>query len=180
MVIDEIKIFLDARYRIVFKEKDKLDSLVVNHHKKTTLTKWLYYNEHNTVGRHFTYLNFPSQFVWYADGKYRHHRRMRNKSSVRRLTYVHPASGNLFYQRMLLCHQKGCQGFPGIRTVNDIVYPTCRTACKALGLLQDDQDCEIPLEEAVLTATRAELRALFAHILAFCEVSDPKRLWQRT
>ncbi|GJU81562.1 DNA helicase, partial [Tanacetum coccineum] len=180
VVIDEIKNFLDARYvspheacwrlfefeihyrepavqilavhlqnmqRIVFKEKDKLDSLV---------------------------------FVWYADGKYWRRRRMRNKSSVGRLTYVHPASGDLFYQRMLLCHQKGCQSFPGIRTVNDIVYPTCRTACEALGLLQDDQEWEITLEEAALTATPAELRALLAHILAFCEVSDPKRLWQRT
>ncbi|GJU06645.1 DNA helicase [Tanacetum coccineum] len=174
----------DALYnymqRIVFKEKDKLDSLVVNPHKKTTLTEWLYYNEHNTYGRHLTYLNFPSEFVWYADGKYWRCRRMRNKSSVGRLTYVHPASGDLFYQRMLLCHQKGCQSFPGIRTINDIVYPTCRTACEALGLLQDDQEWEITLEEGALTATPAELRALLAHILAFCEVSDLKRLWQRT
>nr|GEV81274.1 DNA helicase [Tanacetum cinerariifolium] len=50
----------------------------------------------------------------------------------------------------------------------------------ALGLLQDDQDWEITLEEATLTATPTELRALLAYILAFCKVSDPKRLWQRT
>nr|GEY30103.1 DNA helicase [Tanacetum cinerariifolium] len=39
---------------------------------------------------------------------------------------------------------------------------------------------EITLQEAALTATQAELRALLAHILAFGQVSDLKRLWQRT
>ncbi|GJR22043.1 DNA helicase [Tanacetum coccineum] len=167
--------------RVVFKERDKLDSIVVNpYRKKTTLTEWLYYNEHNTYGRHLTYLNFPSEFVWYADGKYWRRRRMRNKSSIGRLIYVHPASGDLFYQRMLLSHQKGCTSFPGIRTINDIVYPTCRAACEALGLLEDDREWETTLKEAVVTATPAELRTLLAHILSFCQVSDPIRLWKHT
>ncbi|GJW60798.1 DNA helicase [Tanacetum coccineum] len=69
---------------------------------------------------------------------------------------------------MLLCHQTGCTSFPGIRTVNNIVYPTCRAACEALGLLQDDREWEVTLQEAALTATPAELRALLAHIFAYC------------
>ncbi|GKE96380.1 hypothetical protein Tco_1581235, partial [Tanacetum coccineum] len=81
---------------------------------------------------------------------------------------------------MLLCHQKGCRSFPGICIVNDIVHPTCRAACEALGLLEDDREWEITLQEVALTATPAELRALLVHILAFFQVSDPKRLWQRT
>ncbi|GKD06430.1 DNA helicase [Tanacetum coccineum] len=114
------------------------------------------------------------------DGKYWRRRRLRNKSSIGRLAYVHPAAGDLFYQRMLLCHQKGCTSFRGIRTVNEVVYPTCRDACEALGLLQDDQEWEITLQEAALTATPEELRTLLAHILAYCKVSNPKRLWERT
>nr|GEU63455.1 DNA helicase [Tanacetum cinerariifolium] len=93
-----------------------------------------------------------------------------------RLAYVHPAAGDLVYKRMLLCHQKGCRIFLGIRTVNDVVYPTCKTACKALGLLKNDQEWEIMLEEAALTATLVELRTLLVHILTFCQVSDPIRL----
>ncbi|GJX23884.1 DNA helicase [Tanacetum coccineum] len=150
VVVDEIKNYLDARYvspheacwrifefeihyqepavqllavhlqnmqRIVFREGDHLDSVVLNSHKKkTTLTEWL------------------------------------TKSSIGRLAYVHPAAGDLFYQRMLLCHQKGCTSFPGILT----------------------------LEEAALTATPAELQALLAYIFVYCEVSDPKKLWERT
>ncbi|GKB18933.1 DNA helicase, partial [Tanacetum coccineum] len=114
-----------------------------------------------------TLLDDAHKFVWYADGKYWRRRRMRNKSSIGRLIYVHPASGDLFYQRMLLSHQKGCTSFPGIRTINDIVYPTCRAACEALGLLEDDREWETTLKEAVVTATPAELRTLLAHILSF-------------
>nr|GEY80828.1 DNA helicase [Tanacetum cinerariifolium] len=171
-----LSVHLQNMQRIIFKDGDHLDSIVVNARKKSTLTEWLHYNEYNTDGRHLTYLNFPSEFVWYADGKYLRRRRRINKSSIGRLTYVHRAAGDLFCLRMLLCHQTCCKSFPGIQTVNDIVYPTCRAACEALGLLEDDQERDITLQEAALTATPTELRTLLAHILTFCQVSDPVRL----
>ncbi|GKA40517.1 DNA helicase [Tanacetum coccineum] len=171
--------FSDAFERIVFRDKDKLDDVIVNTHaKKTTLTEWLRYNEQNTDGRHLTYLNFPNEFVWNSNGKYWSRRRQIHKSSIGRLIYVHPATGDLFYQRMLLCHQKGCRSYPEIRKVNDIVYPTCRAACEALGLLEDDQEWENTMQEAASTATPAELWT-FAHILTFCQVTDPVSLWGR-
>ncbi|GKA47493.1 DNA helicase [Tanacetum coccineum] len=168
-VVQILAVHLQNMQRIVFKETDHLDSLVLNSHKKkTTLTEWLFYNEENTDGRHLTYLNFPSEYVWYPNGKYWRRQQIKTKSSIGRLAYVHPTAGDLFYQRMLLCHQTGCTSFPGIRTVNNIVYPTCRAACEALGLLQDDREWEITLQEAALSATPAELRTLLAHIFAYC------------
>ncbi|GJT88962.1 DNA helicase [Tanacetum coccineum] len=149
-----LSIHLMNMQRVVFRERDRLDSVVLDtHKKKTTLREWLHYNEWNTDSRHLTYLDFPSEFVWYADGKYWRRRRIRTKSSIGRLTYVHPIAGDLFYQRMLLWHQKGCRSFLGIRTVNDVVYLTCRVACEALGLLENDREWEMTLEEAALTAT---------------------------
>ncbi|GKC02226.1 DNA helicase [Tanacetum coccineum] len=53
------------------------------------------------------------------------------------------------------------------------MYPTCRAACEALGLLEDDQEWETTLKEAALTATPAELRTLLVHILSFCQVFWP-------
>nr|GEU78418.1 DNA helicase [Tanacetum cinerariifolium] len=91
-------------------------------------------------------------------GKYWRHRRISTKSSIGRLTYVHHASGDLFYERMLPCHQKGWTSFPGIRTVNDIIHSMCREVCEALGLLENAQELEITLEEAKLTAISVELR----------------------
>ncbi|GJT86156.1 DNA helicase [Tanacetum coccineum] len=149
-----LAVHLQDMQQVVFREGDHHDSVVLNSHKKkSTLTEWLYYNQQNDDGRHLTYLNFLSEYVWYPNEKYWRRRQRRTKSSIGRLANVHPAAGDLFYQRMLLCHQKGCTSFPGIRTVNTIVYLTCCAACEALGLLQDDREWEITLEEAALTAT---------------------------
>ncbi|GJW73349.1 DNA helicase, partial [Tanacetum coccineum] len=51
-------------------------------------------------------------------------------------------------------------------------------ACQALGLLEDDQEWENTIKEAACTATPAELRTLFAHILSFCQFTDPSTLWK--
>ncbi|GJY09510.1 putative reverse transcriptase domain-containing protein [Tanacetum coccineum] len=67
------------------------------------------------------------------------------------------AASNLFYQRMLLSHQKGCRSFQDIRIVNHVMYPTCRATCEAMGLLADDREWETTLKEASSTATPAEL-----------------------
>ncbi|GJX91651.1 DNA helicase [Tanacetum coccineum] len=96
-----------------------------------------------------------------------------DKVHHRKASLCTTAVGDLFYQRMLLCHQKGCKSFSDIPCLPNL-------ACEALGLLENDREWEITLEEAALTATPAELRALLAHILAFCQVSHPVRLWNRT
>lgn len=91
---------------------------------------------------------------------------------------MHPASGDLFFQRMLLCHQKGCSSFPNIRRVDNRTYPTHRAACEALGLLGDDQEWTLALIEAAASATASELRDLFVQILVFCDVAQPLTLWE--
>lgn len=80
---------------------------------------------------------------------------------------------------MLLCHQKGCKGFVDVRKVNQIVYPTYRAACEALGLLGDDKEWDTALEEACASASSPELRFLFAQLLINCEVTNPVQLWNK-
>ncbi|GJZ08098.1 DNA helicase [Tanacetum coccineum] len=59
----------------------------------------------------------------------------------------------LFYLRLLSCHQKGCTTFADIRKVNKIVYSTFRGACEALGLLGGDKEWHTALEEASFSST---------------------------
>nr|GEY27185.1 DNA helicase [Tanacetum cinerariifolium] len=87
--------------------------------------------------------------------------------------------GDLFYERMLLCHHKGCRSFAEIRTLNGTTYPTNKAACQALGLLVADEEWIEAFQEAALSATTLELRKLFVHILSFCNVADPMNLWQQ-
>ncbi|GJV30357.1 DNA helicase [Tanacetum coccineum] len=175
-----LNVHLENMQRVNFRERDRLDVIVnLPDRKKTTLTEWYVYNNEHTDGRHLTYLDFPSEFVWYSDSKSWHRRVVRTRKSLGRLTYVHPSSGDLFYFRMLLSHQKGCKSPIEVRTVNGQVLPTYRAACEALGLLGDDREWDIALEESGISASSAQLRTLFAQILVYCHVSDPPKLWRK-
>nr|GEX67004.1 DNA helicase [Tanacetum cinerariifolium] len=50
-------------------------------------------------------------------------------------------------------------------------------ACEALGLLGNDREWEIALEEACGSASLEQLRYVFCHILLHCEVTDPSKHW---
>nr|GEW70121.1 DNA helicase [Tanacetum cinerariifolium] len=147
--------------------------------KKTPLTEWLEYNKFYTDGRGFTYLDFPKHCVWYPNSKTWRPRQRQGQGSIGRLAHVHPSAGELFYFRMLLCHQKGCQSFEDIRTVNNRLYSTFRSACEAFRLLGDDKEWDTALMEACFSSTPSELRILFVQLLIFCEVSDPLKLWRK-
>nr|GEZ43415.1 DNA helicase [Tanacetum cinerariifolium]GEZ44980.1 DNA helicase [Tanacetum cinerariifolium] len=133
---------------ITFRDEDRLEIMIdLPGKKSTTLTEWFAFNEANEVGKHLSYLEFSSEFLWYSNRKSWSPRK-NSKSSIGRLAYVHPTSGELFFLGMLLCHQKACKDFWEVQTVNGIFYPTYRAACQALGLLGDDKEWEIAFEEA--------------------------------
>nr|GEW51330.1 DNA helicase [Tanacetum cinerariifolium] len=110
-VVQILNVHLENMQRGNFKEIDRLDVIVnmPDKKKKTTLNEWYVYNNEHTDGMHLIYLDFSSEFVWHADSKSWHRREIRTKKSIGRLAYVHPNSGDLFYFRMLMSHQKGCR-----------------------------------------------------------------------
>ncbi|GKB35534.1 DNA helicase [Tanacetum coccineum] len=71
------------------------------------------------------------------------------------------------------------RSFHDIRTVNNVMYPTCRAACEALGLIGGNHEWIGALKEAALHALSEELRKRFVQILIFCHVSDPMLLWHK-
>nr|GEV32727.1 DNA helicase [Tanacetum cinerariifolium] len=86
-------------------------------------------------------------------------------------------NGELFYFRMLLCHQKGCRSPVEVRTVNDQIQPTYQVACDALGLLGDDKEWGTSLEESTALGSSKEIRILFSQILMNYDVADLNKLW---
>ncbi len=52
-----------------------------------------------------------------------------------------------------------------------------KDACIAMGLLADDNEWDQALEEAGVWASGRQLRDMFASMLMFCEVTNPKQLW---
>nr|GEX00343.1 DNA helicase [Tanacetum cinerariifolium] len=77
---------------------------------------------------------------------------------------------------MLMSHQKGCKSPTDVRIVNGEIFPTYRAACEALGLLGDDKEWDIALQESAFSATSSEMRTLFAQILIYYDVPPPGHL----
>ncbi|GJU76322.1 DNA helicase [Tanacetum coccineum] len=179
--VDEIKNYVDGRFICPFEACWRIFDYPIHRREPAVQILNVHLENMQRVNfrerdRHLTYLDFPSEFVWYTDSKSWHRRVIRKKNSIGRLTYVHPNSGDLFYFRMLMSHRKGCKSPIDVRTVNGQVLPTYRAACEALGLLGDDKEWDIALEESGVSATSAQLRTLFAQILLYCSMADPRHI----
>jgi len=68
---------------------------------------------------------------------------------------------------------------PALRTVSGVVHNSFLEACRAVGLVENDQAyCEC-LQEMSAVLRVHTFRKLFARILVFCEVDDPLQLWEQ-
>ncbi|GJW56534.1 hypothetical protein Tco_0103265 [Tanacetum coccineum] len=136
-----LPVHLEKMQRINYSTRDRLRNIVnMPERKMTTFSEWHEFDDANTDGRHLTYLDFPSEFVWYKNSKSWRRRIIKTRKSIGRLNYVHLSSGMLFYLRILLCHRKGCKSPIDVLTINDHVLPTYCAACEALGLLGDEKE----------------------------------------
>ena len=142
---------------------------------RTMFTKWMQMNSVNEEARSLTYAEFPTKFVWSKQQK--QWRPRKSGKTIGRITYAPPTSGERYYLRMLLNTVKGPQNFEQIRTIDNVMHPTFKSACYALGLLDGDKEWNDAIKGAEQWATAAQLRQLFITLLLFCEVSNPLQLW---
>jgi len=93
--------------------------------------------------------------------------------------YTSPRAGERFFLRTLLTAIKGATSFKSLRTFGDHVCATYREACFMHGLLEDDNEWRMCLQEAGEMASGHQLRNLFVIILRDCSPSDPLALWMQ-
>jgi hypothetical protein len=79
----------------------------------------------------------------------------------------------------LLTKVKGVVSFEALRTVNNVVHDTFKSACIALGLYDSNDEWNAYLEEAISMQTSAQLRFLFMTILAFGVPNELRMLWDK-
>jgi len=107
--------------------------------------------------RTLLYLEFPGRMVWdvRACGW-----KVRKAcfSTIGRMYYVSPTAGDRFFLRLLLLHVPGITSFQHFRTVDDFEYPTFKSACVALRLINSDNEWDQMLREAAIWQTGSNLR----------------------
>jgi hypothetical protein len=92
---------------------------------------------------------------------------------------AHPAEGERYYLRVLLNHVRGATSFRDLRIVEGVVYSTFREAAERRGLIEADNSISDCLAEAATFQMPYALRRLFATVLAFCEVTHVRALWDK-
>jgi len=137
--------------------------------------EWFKTNQELEVARSLTFDQFPEQWVW--NRKLKRWTMRKRSFAIGRMYYAHSTSGERYYLRMLLNCVKGATSYEHLQIVDGREHDTFKDACIAMGLLADDNEWDQTLEEASVRASGRQLRDMFAFMLMFCEVTNPKQLW---
>jgi hypothetical protein len=133
------------------------------------------------LARSLTYQEFPQHFVIKPDENNPQskvwRRRQRQSFAIGRMTYAGPTAGERFYLRTLLMIVRGPTSFEDLKSVDGELSETFRDACLKRGLLEDDGEWNLCLQEASEIQTGSQLRHLFTTLLLFCTPAQPKELW---
>jgi hypothetical protein len=139
------------------------------------LTEWFKTNQELEATRSLTFDQFLHQWVWNRKLK---RWTMRKKGfNIGCMYYAHPTSSERCYLWMLLNYVKGATSYEHLRIVDGIEHDTFKDACIAMGLLADNNEWRQALKEVGLWASGRQLHDMFASMLMFCEVTNPKQLW---
>ena len=96
---------------------------------------------------------------------------------IGRLYAVPPRDVDRFFLRMLLLHVPNVESFTGPNGLKPSEAVTWRAAAELRGLVPSSREYHEILEEAVATHMPTHLRSLFVQLLAHCEPSEPRALW---
>lgn len=80
---------------------------------------------------------------------------------------------------MLLHHVRGPTSFKDLKKLNNREFSTFRETCEARGLLENDNQWDITLEETAQCKSAPKMRELFAILIATCGLSNPQELWEK-
>lgn len=134
-----LPVHLPNMQSVLFKENISINQVVDDpSFGSSLLLGWFDNNKWDRTGHNLTYSSYPTKYWWDKQAKAWKRRKRCNSHALGRLIFVHPSAGELFYLRMLLCHQKGCRSYEEVRTVSGTVYSDFRATCDSLGLIGED------------------------------------------
>ena len=175
-----LRVHEEEGQHVVFDEGN--EELATETQRDTELTTFFNMNKANNklkdkVGYDETlptlrYVDMPTKYTYSKkDKKWNKRSDKRKCDTLGRVDNVHPAAGDRFYLRLLLNSDqcKGCESFGKLRTLPEAKEPceSYQEACRLLGLLQDDREWEMALEEAASTRTCCNQIGLFVTIALF-------------
>src|SRR2546429_2100799 len=140
-----LPVHMPDQQTVFFPEGEDLSS-VLEKSSDTRLTRYFDICA-NTSNLNLRYVDFPKEYVW-KNGNW--HPRKRGKDKViSRLYMCSPRDKERFYLRILLMQVYNATSYEDLRTVNGILYDTYEEAVRQLGLLDENDEFDKCLKEAV-------------------------------
>ncbi|XP_011858756.1 PREDICTED: uncharacterized protein LOC105556283 [Vollenhovia emeryi] len=149
----------------------------------TMLMDYFDLNKRDIDACQYVYTDIPLYYVFKKvtlDGKQvnRWEKRQCRFNCIGRMYSVSPTEIELFHLRILLLNVKGAISYNELKTVNGELHHTFTSACLALGLIEDDNEWKLAINEASVWMMPKHLRLLFVRILMHCQPVHPKELWE--
>ena len=142
--VQALRVHLEDQQQVLFVDGSELQDL--ENVKETELTAFFKLNEmlkaeNASINQMPKYVDMPKQYT-YKRGDRKWNIRKGKNDTVGRVHSVSPATGDLYYLRMLL-HQEHCRGktnYTDLRTINGEVCESYQEVCDKLGLLEGDSE----------------------------------------
>lgn len=174
--VERLPFHLENKQACTYNESEDLQNVELRaKFRPTKFLAWFDANKRFEHAKSLTYPEFPQHFVW-NDGRNEWTQRKQGYT-IGRLSHTTANAGEIWYLRMLLTRSKGATSFTDLRTINGTTYSSFKETCNALGLIDNDNEWHEAIRENAISASANQLRNLFVHIIANCQVSDPRTLW---
>ena len=183
--VQQLAVHLENGQRVYFTEDTALDR-ASGDPPKTTLTEFFTLCRVDGFAKTLLYVDIPKYYTW--NNKSWNRRKqgtdvagfpgVKQAHVLGRVYTINPRQGECFYLRLLLHHIRGPQSFAELKTVEGDLCSSFREACFRLGLLEDDNQYHLAMQEASVSNSASSLRSLFAVILTWCEPSNPLDIYE--
>lgn len=142
--------------------------------RRTKLMAYFEANAESPLARTVLYPDFPEHFTW-QPGPKEWKKRQRGKAIGRiPIISLNAHQSELFYLRMLLHNKAGATSFDDLKTVDGEVSGSFQEACVKMGLLENDNELDLIMEEAASLRFGNQLRDMFVNILLYSRPSDTR------
>ncbi|XP_058789056.1 uncharacterized protein LOC131663017 [Phymastichus coffea] len=179
-----LPIHLPNEQTVIFTENENQDAMLATlNNSSSMLLDYFTLNRTDAKARQYYYSEIPKHFT-YTKKKVNDlsisswGTRKNRFNTIGRMYSISPAQIKLFHLRLLLLHVKNATCYNDLKTVDNVLYSSFAAACLALGIIEDDDEWNKAMKEAVTWMMPQRLRHLFVRILIYCQPIYPEKLWE--
>jgi hypothetical protein len=177
--VERLYYHLEGQHSVYFQDYENIDDVLLKPSvTESMFTTWFKANKKYSEARTLTYGQFVSKFVYHK--KKREWKPRKRGNTIGRLIWVPPATGELYFFRMMLTVIKGPLSYNDIKKIVDTQYFSYRDACFAMGFLGDDKEYINAIKETKDWGSGYFLRKLFVIMLLANTMNRPKHVWDET